>query len=278
MTSPKEHDRNKSSLIGSDIVVEKIREKIDRVASWSRQARFSPDFKAWHRDTSVLLERAFGKESDQLNSFNGVKFSYNGIYMLGDQAPHDRRFRSATGEAIAILESIINEVKEFGISAPLLNNERNGEESFNKIEKLLGRFHVVARQLRQRYADRPTIDIVDEYDVQDVLHILLKTEFDDIRAEEYTPSYAGSSSRVDFLIKDHSFVIEAKMVRRGLGSRQIGEELLVDIGRYQQHPDCRYLICFIYDPEGRLKNPAGIIRDLESGKQPLRVKVIISPQ
>ena len=26
--------------------------------------------------------------------------------------------------------------------------------------------------------------------------------FDDIRPEEYTPSYAGGSSRIDFLLKD----------------------------------------------------------------------------
>jgi hypothetical protein len=30
----------------------------------------------------------------------------------------------------------------------------------------------------------------------------LISRFDDIRPEEYTPSYAGGSSRIDFLLED----------------------------------------------------------------------------
>lgn len=41
----------------------------------------------------------------------------------------------------------------------------------------------------------------DEYDVQDIIHALLKIEFDDIRPEEWGTSYAGSNSRMDFYLK-----------------------------------------------------------------------------
>ena len=58
--------------------------------------------------------------------------------------------------------------------------------------KICTRFHLVARQLRKRHDDRSTLDISDEYDVQDLLHSLLCLFFDDIRSEEGTPSYAGS--------------------------------------------------------------------------------------
>jgi DNA-binding sugar fermentation-stimulating protein len=59
-------------------------------------------------------------------------------------------------------------------------------------------------------ANRNTIEIEDEYDVQDLFHALLKLYFDDIRPEEYTPSYGGSASRVDFLLKDEQIIIEIK--------------------------------------------------------------------
>ena len=34
----------------------------------------------------------------------------------------------------------------------------------------------------------------NEYDVQDLLHALLRPWINDIRPEEFTPSYAGSST------------------------------------------------------------------------------------
>ena len=43
-----------------------------------------------------------------------------------------------------------------------------------------------------------------------LLHALLLLYFDDIRAEEWTPSYAGKSARMDFLLKNEGVVIEVK--------------------------------------------------------------------
>ena len=87
-------------------------------------------------------------------------------------------------------------------------------DPFIFVEKTCARFHLVAKQLRDRHDARNTLDIEDEYDVQDLLHSLLRIFFDDIRPEEYTPSYAGKSSRMDFLLKGYDTVIEVKMTRK----------------------------------------------------------------
>jgi len=81
---------------------------------------------------------------------------------------------------------------------------------------ICNRFTRVARQLLHRRENRSTLESKDEYDVQDLLHALLQIYFDDIRPEEWTPSYGGGSSRMDFL-KDHAIVVEVKMTRTGLG-------------------------------------------------------------
>ena len=146
------------------------------------------------------------------------------------------------------------------------------------LERLCSRFHLVARQLRSRHSNRDTLHVEDEYDVQDLLHALLTLEHDDIRPEEWTPSYAGGSSRMDFLLKLEQIVIEAKKTRSGLGARELGEQLIVDIQKYKQHPDCRTLVCFVYDPEGRIANPRGIENDLSGDKDGLTVRVIIAPK
>jgi len=142
---------------------------------------------------------------------------------------------------------------------------------------VLDRFHQVVIQLRNRHEDRDTIDVVDEYDVQDLLHALLRVFFDDVRAEEWTPSYAGGSKRQDFLLKTQKTVIEVKKTRKGLGSKELGEQLLIDIGSYKSHPDCKTLVCFVYDVENRVNNPRGFEKDLSKNTDGVDVHVIVRP-
>ncbi|MGJ4749043.1 hypothetical protein ACQV5M_21955, partial [Leptospira sp. SA-E8] len=58
----------------------------------------------------------------------------------------------------------------------------------------------------------------------------------------------------------------------------VGEQLIIDIARYKQHPQCRRLVCFVYDPEGRIANPAGIENDLNKGDHGIEVRVSILPK
>lgn len=145
------------------------------------------------------------------------------------------------------------------------------------LENLLNKFHQIVIQLRDRYDDRDTLDVSDEYDVQDLLHSLLKIYCDDIRPEEWTPSYAGTASRQDFLLKDEKIVIETKKTRKGLNNKELANELIIDIARYTAHPDCKTLICFVYDPENRIKNPRGFEKDLSKSTDELTVLVYIRP-
>ena len=155
-------------------------------------------------------------------------------------------------------------------------NESVSLNTDEEIGRLFRLFHRVARQLRSRYDNRPTISIEDEYDVQDLLHALLRLYFDDVRPEEWTPSYAGKSARMDFLLKEEKIVIEVKKTRKGLGDKELGDQLIIDVERYKIHPDCKKLICFIYDPEGRIGNPGGLVSDLNN-IHPGFVNTIVEP-
>ena len=153
--------------------------------------------------------------------------------------------------------------------------EQQGSADVALLERVLRRFHRLARQLKHRHDDRQGFEINDEYDVQDLFHSVLRGLFDDVRAEEYTPSYAGGSSRMDFLLKRQQIVIEIKLASATLRDKQIGEQLLIDIGRYKSHPDCHRLVCFVYDPLGYVKNPAGLEADLTQPLEKFEVKVIV---
>jgi hypothetical protein len=118
-----------------------------------------------------------------------------------------------------------------------------------------------------------------EYDVQDLLHALLRPWVADIRPEEFTPSYAGTSTRMDFLLPSHRTVIEMKFVRDAEHAKRIGNELIEDIEHYRKHPDCGTLWCVVYDPEHLIRNPEGLKNDLEGSRSSkdgtVEVKVLI---
>jgi len=176
-------------------------------------------------------------------------------------------------------------LREVGNAAQGLLNRLRGAGSLrdipeggsDKVEKLCSRFHTVAGQLEKRHSGRGTLVINDEYDVQDLLHALLKLDFDDVRNEEWTPSYGGGAARMDFLLKKEQIVIEVKMTRVGLGERELGNQLIVDIAKYKGHPDCRTLVCFVYDPDHVLSNPRGLEADLEKLGNGIGVRVLIRP-
>ena len=98
--------------------------------------------------------------------------------------------------------------------------------SLDTVMVLCRRFHLLAMQLGRRHGGRDAESIRDEYDVQDLFHAILLLHFDDVRAEEVTPSYAGNSSRVDFYLPDARSVVEVKMTRQSLQQRQVADELI----------------------------------------------------
>ena len=146
-----------------------------------------------------------------------------------------------------------------------------------RLANLFENFHTVARQLKRRHDGRATLEIRDEYDVQDLLHGLLKIDFEDVRPEEWTPTTAGASNRMDFLLKDGEIAIEVKMTRPGLKDKELGEQLIIDIAKYQSHPNCKSLYCFVYDPDGIIRNPRGLEKDLEKIGGSFPVKVYVRP-
>jgi hypothetical protein len=156
-----------------------------------------------------------------------------------------------------------------------------GSPSYGGVENVKG---VVAAALqrvqRNPMADneRPTLDVRDEYDVQDLFHALLLLHFSDVRSEEWTPSYAGGSARMDLLLPEIEAVVELKMMRQSLTTKQLGEQLIVDIAKYKTHPTCRTLFCVVYDPEGRVVNPRGVENDLSREHEKLVTRVMIVPK
>lgn len=133
--------------------------------------------------------------------------------------------------------------------------------------------------LIHRRKDAQPLVFSSEYDIQDLLHALLRPWISDIRPEEFCPSYAGSNTRMDFLLPAHNLVIETKRVRDKNHSSKVGDELIIDIEHYRKHKNANQLWCVIYDPALYISNPKGMISDLEGERitpeGSIKVRVVI---
>lgn len=258
--------------------IAKIERQIAAIDDLKRLPSGSPQFKKWHRDTQVAIRRIFGDGGRQLEDFDSIHFSLTVFSNFTPDSAFEEAYREGLETARSVLSSMVDEVREYWEEADSASRAVRASDPVSMIERICTRFPLIVRKLRDRRDDRPTLEVEDEYDVQDLLHALLALYFDDIRREEWTPTYAGGASRMDFLLKEEQIVVEVKKTRKGLDAKRVGEELLVDIQRYRAHPDCRLLFCFVYDPEARIANPRGVERDLTGPKDALEVRTLIIPK
>jgi len=178
---------------------------------------------------------------------------------------------------IALTERFTKQMeKKINFITPIKDNVMKNSVQ-ERLENVFNKFHRVAQQLKVRHGSRTTLEIKDEYDVQDLLHSVLNIDFDDIRAEEWTPSYAGSSTRMDFLLKQEKIVVEVKIASNKLKDKELGSQLILDIAHYGSHSDCKTLYCFVYDPQFILTKKSSLVNDLEKKHNELDVKIFIRP-
>lgn len=156
------------------------------------------------------------------------------------------------------------------------------KDPLQDIEQILESFTTCVGRLIDRGHGRQAFEVENEYDVQDLLYVMIKPLFPGLECEEHTLKYAGSEKRVDFVIKEIGVVIEAKYIRDKRQSKTIFEEMKIDIESYHAHVHCNTLIFFIY-------NPMLVIQDVKKKTQELsgtrnikgkemQIRVIVNPR
>ncbi len=243
------------------------------------------DYTLWHDFNCEFLKRAFDRSNNQ---YYKDYTSSPAFYSIPLNRPVPS-FKEQMGETRGNISKYLNRLKRivgkiilFDEHPSLHQKVKHSDKLTEGIEfliNLFSKFHRTAQSLRHRHANRNTLLINDEYDLQDLLRGLLQLQFEDVREEDYAPSYAGGNSRVDFVLKDEKIVIETKMTSAHLKDKDIGSQLLIDIGRYRSHPECKLLVVFVYDKGDFIRNKVGLINDLERMSSPeLEIKVFIGPK
>lgn len=240
---------------------------------------YQDQYATWTEYNSEMLKRCFNSLAVQqeYDSYPDIAFGSFNPTLEEEKITYFNNVR----EKVRRLESVRRRLSLYEIAPSASTSSQDKDliaDTVERIDLIASRLHAIIRQLRHRHDNRSTLDVADEYDVQDLVHSILHLFFNDIRPEEWTPNHAGANSRMDFLLKREKVVVETKKTRQGLDARKLGDELAADIIRYQSHPDCSLLYCLVYDPDGRIVNPRGFESDLTGQKHGIRVVVSIVPK
>lgn len=208
--------------------VELLAAQVGSIGSLRNTRDKEPEFEKWWSKSKSIVSNLFGEKSPEYINFAKISFRQYCATSRTTTTEHFQAYLSGLTRAEAQLLALKHTVETFWPEATVL---KAVDDKLSNLISIISRFHTVARQLRDRHSNRPTLEINDEYDVQDLFHALLKIHFNDIRSEEVAPSYAGGSSRMDFLLKDEKLVVELKKTSQSLGAKEIGGQLLVDIQR-----------------------------------------------
>lgn len=152
------------------------------------------------------------------------------------------------------------------------------QDPLSLIRKICLRVHSVVRQLRLRKDYRPTLEVEDDYDLQDLFCALLKVEFDEVATEEWIPPYADGAPRTTFFVNKDQIAILTRKTRPGLTTKELADQLLADTAYYRTQGRCSTLLCFVYDPEGRIGSPKRLESTLTSVNEHYRVEVLVAPK
>lgn len=100
----------------SDKAKQLLKRQIDAIANLNGLESYAPEFKKWQRNTEITIENIFGKQSRHLKDFGKITFS-TGIWFSGmSEDAGVRACRGGLEEAQAILESMIEEIGDFGLA------------------------------------------------------------------------------------------------------------------------------------------------------------------
>ncbi len=119
--------------------IEKLQQQIDAIGALKQKKRFSPEYKKWHRDTRVAIERIFGTDGRHLSDFTKIRYQLVARSSSTPESKFQETFRNGLDNAGGILKSMIDEIREWGIGrdASSLTNAPASQPLCNSSEVFL---------------------------------------------------------------------------------------------------------------------------------------------
>ena len=148
------------------------------------------------------------------------------------------------------------------------------------VEQVCRRLPQAARVLGNRSRKgRAGFAVNDEYDVQDLLHAVLRAHLKHSVQEDPLPKVAGAKAgRADLSIEELGILIEVKYVRSPEDQKRIFDEFSQDLVLYARWPPIRMLIVVVYN-SADLRDAEALEKlggDHEVGGRRFEVRIVLA--
>lgn len=146
-----------------------------------------------------------------------------------------------------IWKSLKDSISE--LSSIKINNASTVVHVLNQFESALKRWRYDSDSLKNPIK----WEITSEREVQDILWLILRSYWVDIKDEEAMPKFGHSTYNVDFAIPSLKLLIEAKYARKATDFKQLEKEILEDLIPYLNSSYDK-IIVFIYDSSASVQH------------------------
>jgi hypothetical protein len=141
-------------------------------------------YSSWRKRVTKFLDQYLPNEKIRFDNAS----SWFGVVIQQPFEPPVKSFWSQEGDRVrSYLLSLALDIEQDHYDPPTPPNKLNSDENvaslssaLEQVVEICNNFHKVVKQLRSRHDKRPTLEVNDEYDVQDLLHSLLHLHFVDI--------------------------------------------------------------------------------------------------
>ncbi len=167
------------------------------------------------------------------------------------------------------------------IESTLLNIRYVNKSADEVVRDILNNFsNAIQKIIKNRRKDHPNFKIKDEYDVQDILYVILKSVFPNLRDEDAIAKVGAKTTKIDLIIREEKVLIEVKMIKeKDSNETHFIEQLKIDFESYHECKWLRKLFCFVYDPYKKTRDISNF-HDLNGertkGEHNFNVEVIVA--
>lgn len=132
----------------------------------------------------------------------------------------------------------------------------NNMSSVDLIKNVFSNFQDAIKHITEiRRKDHVHFEINDEYDVQDLSYLVLRSVFQELEFENPHFKSGGTNSKVDLMLEKEGIDIELKMIKsKDKDEKDFIKQLKIDFNDYAAWKDLKDLIVFVYDPFNKTTN------------------------
>lgn len=205
---------------------------------------------------------------ESLDSYKSDPYYYVVKKIITNEPIEEKKLDAAIERLFENISDVQSQILIEDLDKELIKIKFNNKDTDEIVKDVFSNFsNAIQKVITGRRKDHPPFIIKDEYDVQDILYVILKSYFPNLRDEDPIPKVGSKSTKIDLILREENILIEVKMIKESDSNEtKFIEELKVDFESYHECKWLKKLFCFVYDPYKKTRDISNFT-DLEGLRQ-----------